>query len=257
MKINQILAVIKLNSRLQLADPTVQFIMVLVPLVMAPFMLPAAKIQLVTEGYLHANGSEQVIPGLAILFSFFSLQLIIQMFFDESNWNTWDRQQVSATSLPEIIFGKIFVSYLVQLFQLVTVVVLSIVLFKFYINGSWVAFIAIIFSFAATLTFFGTLLISWTKSAVMALSLSNLLGILMAGLGGSLSPIDSFPHWAKLIAKVDPAYWALTAIKDISLNHGNLHSVYHSLLALWCMAIILCVLSLIGFYYRPLKEGNN
>ncbi|WP_311406845.1 ABC transporter permease [Liquorilactobacillus uvarum] len=257
MKIKQILAVIKLNSRLQLSNPAVQFIMVLIPLIMAPFMLPAAKNQLVAEGYLAANGSEQVIPGLAILFSFFSIQLIIQMFFDETNWNTWERQQISATSLTEIITGKVFVSYLIQLFQLTVVILISSLLFKFCINGSWVTFSIVIISFAATLTFFGILLVSWTKSASVALALSNLLGILMAGLGGSLSPVSTFPNWAKALAKIDPAYWALTAIKKISLDRGNFNTVSHCLIVLWSMTIIFCLASLLGFYHRPLKEGNN
>ncbi|KRL37951.1 multidrug ABC transporter permease [Liquorilactobacillus uvarum DSM 19971] len=231
--------------------------MILIPLIMAPFMLPAAKNQLVAEGYLAANGSEQVIPGLAILFSFFSIQLIIQMFFDETKWNTWDRQQISATSLTEIITGKVFVSYLIQLFQLTAVILISSLLFKFCINGSWSAFIIVIISFAATLTFFGILLVSWTKSASIALALSNFLGILMAGLGGSLSPVSTFPNWAKALAKIDPAYWGLTAIKKISLDQGNFNTVSHCLIVLWSMTIIFCLVSLLGFYHRPLKEGNN
>ncbi|GAF41950.1 multidrug ABC transporter permease [Agrilactobacillus composti DSM 18527 = JCM 14202] len=257
MKMKQILAVVKLNSRLQLADPTVQFIMILVPLIMAPFMLPAAKTQLIVQGYSHATGAEQVIPGLAILFSFFSVQLIIQMFFDETAWNTWNRQQVSATSLTEIITGKALVAYLIQLFQLTAVLLISGFLFKFQPNGNWWALITVIMSFAVALTFFGILLVSWAKSANVALALSNLLGILMAGLGGSLSPTSTFPHWAKMLAKIDPAYWALSAIKKICLDRGSFDSINHNLIILWITAIIFCLVSLLGFYHRPLKEGDN
>ncbi|WP_056991578.1 ABC transporter permease [Liquorilactobacillus mali] len=257
MNIKQTFAVIKLNSRLQFADPTVQFIMILVPLIMAPFMLPSAKTQLIADGYIHANGAEQVVPGLAILFSFFSIQLIIQMFFDETTWNTWNRQQISATSLTEIITGKAVVAYLIQIVQLSTVILISSLIFKFHINGNWYAFITTVVSFAATLTFFGIMLVSWSKSSAIALSLSNLLGILMAGLGGSLSPVNSFPHWARILAKIDPAYWGLLAIKKISLDHGNFNTISQNLIILWIMTIIFCLLSLFGFHSRPLKEGNN
>lgn len=257
MKIKQISAVIKLNSRLQFTDPTVQFIMILVPLIMAPFMLPAAKAQLVAAGYLHANGAEQVVPGLAILFSFFSIQLIIQMFFDETIWNTWERQQISATSLAEIITGKAIVAYLIQVFQLGAVILISSLLFRFHISGDWIAFVIIIISFAATLTFFGIMLVSWSKSSAIALSLSNLLGILMAGLGGSFSPVNTFPHWARILARIDPAYWGLLAIKKISLDHDKLITIIQDLSILWIMTLIFCLLSLFGFHFRSLKEGNN
>ncbi|KRL12417.1 ABC transporter permease [Schleiferilactobacillus perolens] len=257
MKIKQILSVVKLNGRLQLAEPTVKIILMLIPLIMTPFMLPAAKIQLVAQGYTHANGSEQVIPGLAVLLSFFSIQLIIQMFFDETTWNTWDRQQVSATSLGEIITGKVLIAYLIQFVQISVVLLLSVWLFHFHLNGSWPAFIVVIMAFSAALTFFGTLLVSWTHSANIAISLSNLLGMLMAGLGGSLSPTSTFPHWAKVLAKIDPAYWALSAIKKISLDHAGLTTINQSLVVLLIMACIFGTFSLIGFNYRPLKEGNN
>ncbi|SCB73161.1 ABC transporter permease [Weissella bombi] len=257
MKIKQIRAIIKLNIVLRLSDPAVSIILIIVPLIMAPFMIPAAKIQLIAQGYLHANGSEQVIPGLAVLFSFFSIQLIIQMFFDETTWNTWNRQQVSATSLSEIIAGKVVVAYTIQLLQLSVVILLSSWLLKFKPNGSCLAFIIIIIEFSAVLTFFGTLLVSWGKSADIALSLSNLLGILMAGLGGSLSPTSTFPNWAKSLAKFDPAYWALTAFKKISLEHGGLASINKNLIILLIMAILFAIFTLIGFYYTPLKEGND
>jgi ABC-2 type transport system permease protein len=220
-------------------------------------MLPAAKTQLIAQGYFHANGSEQVIPGLAVLFSFFSIQLIIQMFFDETVWNTWDRQQVSATSLGEIITGKVLVAYLIQLVQLSIIILLSIWLFNFHLNGSWIAFVAIIILFSAVLTCFGTMIVSWATSANIALSLSNLLGILLAGLGGSLSPTNTFPRWAKAIAQFDPAYWALSAIRKVSLNHASFGTINHSLIILLSMAIIFGVVSLIGFKYQPLTEGNH
>ncbi|WEV51179.1 ABC transporter permease [Lactobacillus sp. ESL0731] len=257
MSIKQIWNVMKLNLRLQLSDPTIKLIMICVPLIMVPFMRPAAKMQLIVQGYMHANGAEQVVPGLAIMFSFLSVQVIVQMFYHESDWNTWDRQQVSATTVNEIIFGKVAVAYLIQVFQLAIVILLSQWLFNFKINGSWPAFIAIIMSFAATLTFFGVLIVSLTNSEEVALSLSNLLGMLMSGLGGSLSPTSTFPHWAKQLAKFDPAYWAMTGIKKISLDAGTMANIHKNLLILWIITGIFCIVAIIGFHFKPLKEGNN
>ncbi|MBA1393087.1 ABC transporter permease [Lactobacillus sp. XV13L] len=257
MQIKQIISVVKLNGRLQLAEPIVQIIMILVPLIMAPFMIPGAKTQLFAQGYLHANGSEQVVPGLAVLFSFLSVQFVIQMFFDETTWNTWDRLQVSATSLTDIIIGKAIVAYFVQLVQLTAVLLISSWVFNFHPNGSLSALIAIILSFALTLTFMGIALTSWVKSANIALSLSNLLGILMAGWAGSLSPISSFPHWACTLAKVDPAYWALAAFKKTVLNHGNFNSISNNLVVIWCCTLLFCFLAFTGFHHHSLNKGNN
>ncbi|MCC7666258.1 ABC transporter permease [Liquorilactobacillus satsumensis] len=257
MKFRQISAVTRLNMHLQLAEPSVQIIMILIPIVMAPFMLPAAKAQLLVQGYHAANGSEQVVPGLAVLFSFFSVQLIIQNFFNEATYNTWDRLQVSITSLPEIITGKAIIAYIIQLLQLIAVVLLSSVLFNFSPNGSWLALAVTLIIFSACLTFFGILLVSWTDSASFALMLSNFLGVLMAGLGGSLSPTNSFPDWAQKLAWFDPAYWALSAIKKISLDHGNLSMIKTNLIILIIITSLFVLLALLGFKLKPLKAGDH
>ncbi|MBA1434734.1 ABC transporter permease [Bombilactobacillus bombi] len=256
-KLKQICAVIKLNTLLQLSNPAVQVIMILIPLIMAPFMMPSARAQLMMQGYHHVNGSEQVMPGLAILFSFLSVQLIIQMFFDEIQWNTWDRQQVSATSLNEIIIGKVLVAYFIQLVQLIAIILISNVLFDFHINGSWGALILIIMIFALLLTCLGILLVGWINIENLALTLSNLLGMLMAGLGGAISPTNTFPHWAQTLALIDPAYWALTAIKKICLDHGNFDMIKNNIIILAIIIFIFSFLAFIGFHYKPLRRGNN
>ena len=81
-------AVVRLNIRLQLMDPTPTLILSIFPLVMIPFMEPAFKSMLLSDGYTNVTGVEQAIPGMAIFFSFLSVQTIIQSFF------VWKRPQL-------------------------------------------------------------------------------------------------------------------------------------------------------------------
>ena len=63
-------AIVRLNIRLQLMDPTPTLILSIFPLVMIPFMEPAFKSMLLSDGYTNVTGVEQAIPGMAIFFSF-------------------------------------------------------------------------------------------------------------------------------------------------------------------------------------------
>ena len=63
-------AVVRLNIRLQLMDPTPTLILSIFPLVMIPFMEPAFKSMLLADSYTNVTGIEQTIPGMAIFFSF-------------------------------------------------------------------------------------------------------------------------------------------------------------------------------------------
>ena len=63
-------AIVRLNIRLQLMDPTPTLILSIFPFVMIPFMEPAFKSMLLSDGYTNVTGVEQAIPGMAIFFSF-------------------------------------------------------------------------------------------------------------------------------------------------------------------------------------------
>ena len=107
-------AVVRLNIRLQLMDPTPTLILSIFPLVMIPFMEPAFKSMLLADGYTNVTGVEQAIPGMAIFFSFLSVQTIIQSFFREYAWGMWPRLEASSTPQGAILAGKAFVAYLIQ-----------------------------------------------------------------------------------------------------------------------------------------------
>jgi len=51
----------------------------------------------------------------------------------------------------------------------------------------------------------------------------------MAGLGGALAPVSSLPQWAQVVAHLSPAYWALIAMRSITLDHAGLVNVAGSL----------------------------
>lgn len=245
MRPKRFLAVVRLEALLQLRDAGLVVLMTLVPLVLMPFMIPACKTMLVSEGYLSATGAEQAVPGMAALFSFLSVQVIVQSFFHEHAWGTWPRLRASAATAADVVLGKVVVAYVVQAMQLFAVLLLGSVLFDYRPTGSLVALAAVTLAFAAVLAAFGVALSLWCVAEGTALSVANLVGMLASGLGGALCTVASFPGWAQPLAKLSPAYWALDAIRAVSLDGAGLADVTPQLSALAIFLAVLAVLAMV------------
>lgn len=218
-------AVIRLNIRLQLTDPASTLILTAIPLIFIPFMSPAFKSMLVADGYVNATGAEQAVPSMAVLFSFLSVQTIINSFINERTWGTWPRLAASATPRGAILTGKALVAYLLQLVQVLTVLLLGALAFGYRPKGSVTALLLAVLAFAAVLAALGVAIALWAPSHDVALSLSNIIGMLAAGIGGAFCTVSSFPDWAQHAARFSPAYWAIDAIHSVSLDGAGVTDV--------------------------------
>ena len=249
-QLKQLGAMTRLNIRLQLTDPAPTLILTVIPLVLIPFMMPAFKSMLLADGYTGVTGAEQAVPSIAILFSFLAVQNIISSFFNERSWGTWERLEASPTSRASILTGKALVAFLMQSVQIAVVLALGALVFGYRPTGSLVALAAILLSFSAVLSALGVALALWSRSRDAALSLSNIIGMLAAGIGGSFSTVSSFPDWAQHAARLSPAYWAITAIHEVSLDGASLADVGARIGVLWGFFAVIAGLALIQFRYH-------
>ena len=244
-QLKQLGAMTRLNIRLQLTDPAPTLILTVIPLVLIPFMMPAFKSMLLADGYSGVTGAEQAVPSIAILFSFLAVQNIISSFFNERSWGTWERLEASPTSRASIL-----VAFLMQTVQIAVVLALGALVFGYRPTGSLVALAAILLSFSAVLSALGVALALWSRSRDAALSLSNIIGMLAAGIGGSFSTVSSFPDWAQHAARLSPAYWAITAIHEVSLDGAGLADVGARIGVLWGFFAVIAGLALVQFRYH-------
>ena len=231
-QLKQLGAMTRLNIRLQLTDPAPTLILTVIPLVLIPFMMPAFKSMLLADGYTGVTGAEQAVPSIAILFSFLAVQNIISSFFNERSWGTWERLEASPTSRASILTGKALVAFLMQTAQIAVVLALGALIFGYRPTGSLVA------------------LALWSRSRDAALSLSNIIGMLAAGIGGSFSTVSSFPDWAQHAARLSPAYWAITAIQEVTLDGAGLSDVGARIGVLWGFFAVIAGLALVQFRYH-------
>jgi len=227
------------------------------PLLLTAFLIPGARAELHAEGFPRASGAEQVVPGMAVMFAFLSVQLVCMLFYREHAWATWDRLRTSAASTAELVVGKVVPLYVCLLAQMAVLFIAGVAIFGYQLGGSWLALSAIVAVFVATLVLFGTMLVAVFKSLDQAMVLGNLGGMVMAGLGGAIAPVSSLPGWARLLAHMTPPYWCLQAMRDVTLKQAGLADVLGDLAVLAGFAAAFAAVVAARFRLTDSKVGTT
>ena len=237
-------------------DPLPLLILVVFPLIMMSFLKPAFRLALVANGYPHANGAEQVVPGQAVLNGFYIVGMTSFAFFSEYGWNTWERLRASQASSAEIIAGKAVPRVAASVVQFAVVFAIGIPLLQLHVHGPVVALIPLVLAFALCLVMLGVLVtaLSHTLQQANAVAFGGL--VLFGAIGGALVPISVLPHWARSVAPGTPTYWAMRGFRSVILTGSGLPGVVLPTAVLLAMSGTFAVISLVRFRFDDAKTSN-
>ena len=222
--------------RIVFADLSSLVFLLAMPLLMMAFMKPLFRLSLTAEGIAGANGSEQAVPGMAVMFAAFGAGYAGFSFFREHGWNTWERLRASAASPFEIVGGKLVPPLAVSVLQLLVLFALGVWLFGLSIPGSKVGLVALAVTLALALVAFGVAITAISNTTQQLNVFANLGGLVFATLGGALTPLSVMPGWVETIAPATPTYWAMKGFQAIILDGAGLFDVIPDVVALLAFA---------------------
>jgi ABC-2 type transport system permease protein len=253
MSLRRSLAITKHELRLLLRSPGSILSLIAMPLLMMAFFKPLFRATLQSEGFGSANGAEQAVPGLSVLFALFLITFVAFGFFREHGWGTWQRLLASAASPAEIIVGKVLPPALLAIVQQVVLFASSVVLLDLHISGSLIALFALVVALTICLLAFGLVCSAYIRDAEQLNTIGNLGAILIGGLGGGLAPVAVLPFWARAVAPATPSYWAIRGYRDVVLEHAGLGDVLLPVAVLLAFAVVLTPLALRRFRFDEIK----
>jgi ABC-2 type transport system permease protein len=237
------LALARHEGRMLRRDPFPIAVLVVMPLVIIAFFRPALALALFSEGFVHANGSEQAVPGIAVTFSFFIVGFVGLAFFRDRGWNTWDRLR-GAASVNEIVAGKLLPIGATALAQLGVLFGAGFLVFGFRITGSPAALILLCVALPICPIAFGVALVAVARTLQQVNVVANVGTVVLAGLGGALVPLALLPSWAAAIAPLTPTYWAMRGLRSVVLERGGVGSVLLPIGVLLLFAVTSVVVAL-------------
>ncbi|MFC7308251.1 ABC transporter permease [Streptomyces monticola] len=245
--LGRIAALIRQDGRLMLRDPAPLVVRTVMPLLIMGFMQPLFRTALRADDVQGANGSEQAVPGMAVMFLFFLVTVVGFAMFREHGWNTWDRLRAGPSRPFELVAGRIVVPLAVAVLQLAVVFGAGGLLFGLRVRGSYLALVAVGVPLALCVVMFGMALVSLCRTVSQFAVYANLAALLFAGLGGSLTPQSALPDWARALAPGVPSYWAMRGFNTIVIDGGGVAAVLLPIGVLCAFTAALTAVTLLFF----------
>lgn len=245
------------NIRLLIQDPAPLVVNLLMPLVFMGFLKPTYRRAFAGSGYASANGSEQAVPGLAVMFSMFWISYAATSFYREHGWGTWERLRASPASTSAPMVGKLFPCFLIVLVQFGLVFTVGAVLYGLSVQGP-------IWSIALLSTALSIFLVSAAMALVALCNsldqmqvIANLGALLFAGLGGALTPVEALPLWAQRLALLMPSYWALRGFHGAIFGEDRIRTLFLPEVILLAMSAGLAGVAALRFRLGEQKSATT
>lgn len=241
------------DLRLLRSDPAIPVILTVMPLVIMAFLKPALRASLVLNGETMANGAEQAVPGISVMFATFMLGSLGVGVFREHAWATWERLRATPATPAEIMLGKVVVPLLTLIAQLTVLFGLGGQVFGLRVQGSVLGIVLVALALAACLSALGALILAVCRSITQLNALTNVGAMILTGLGGAITPIWGLPGWAQAIAPITPTYWAMRGFRSVILDDGGIQSVALPVAVLLAFAATFAVLAALRFRAEDTK----
>jgi ABC-2 type transport system permease protein len=245
------------DLRLLRSDPAIPVILTVMPLVIMAFLKPALRASLVLHGEVGANGAEQAVPGISVMFATFMMGNLGVGVFREHAWATWERLRASPATAGEIMVGKVVVPVLTLLVQLALLFGVGGLAFGLRVRGSIVGVLLIIAALALCLAALGTLVLAVCRSINQLNAFTNVGAMTLTGLAGAITPFYGLPGWAQAIAPATPTYWAMRGFRSVTLSDGGVGTVLLPVTMLLAFAAAFGVLAAVRFRAEDTKVNSS
>ena len=166
------------------------------------------------------NAFDQYVPGFGITFLLIGMMLGIALtLFDERDWGTLKRLQVSGAPLTGLLLGKLFARFIVGIAQMVLLFAVGWALFGITLGRNPLALFipSVGISFAAAALGLVVASIASAHDSVMPLGVT--ISMAMAAIGGCWWPLDFEPGWMRELARWMPTTWTMQAFNDLMIRN--------------------------------------
>ncbi len=201
------------------------------------------------KSFRSPTSAEQNVPGYTIYGVFFIMQTIATGLFREKNEGTFRRIQAAPLGKAAFLAGKLLPYYLINLAQIAIMFLVGILVFHIGLGNDPAALIVLALATSAAATGLGLLLASLGKTLEQVGSLSTLLSVVLAAVGGMMVPVSIMPHFMQTLALATPHAWALNGFQDVIVRGLGLQAVLPQIGVLMAFAAFFWGVAIWRFQY--------
>lgn len=203
-----------------------------------------------TSDPIEYNPAANSSAGQLVTWVFIPLFAISAMFASERTSGTLRRLLTTRTRKSTFMLATLLGQMFWALVQMLLLLTFSTLVMKMNWGNSPAALAVVMVSSVLAAASIGVALGAFVKTDGQASSLSIMLGMVMALLGGCWYPLELFPIAVQNVVKVLPTYWAMQGMLDIVLRHQSLTAVLPEAAVLSSFAIVFFSIGVLRFRYE-------
>lgn len=223
--------------------------MIAVPAVLSVTLGPAISGG-VTPG---AQGRSMI--GIAVMFSFMTVNYVGLALFREFNNHTWIRQSVTRPARLAYLLGKTLPVAVAGLVQLTIFGSVSFLVYRTPLHGSIWQLYTVAVMLVAVGCAMGALLYSITDTTSVFQSLAYIVLITTGCIGGTIVPFDRLPSGSRLIGAFTPQHWALRALDETTTGGGSWTPTWQAAGLMLAVTVLLGAIAVALLDYRKEKSA--
>ncbi len=204
---------------------------------------PSVQVEDVDELAQEFSGLGQFDLGassMVLLFTFLSSLAGSATLIQARRQGVIARALAAPVSNTQVLLGQAGGRFTIALFQAVYIVVATSLLFGVDWGNLWLTALVLV-AFSAVSAGAAMVLGSLIDNEGAASGIGVGLGLVMAGLGGGMVPLELFSDTLRTVSKVTPHAWAYEAFAEIQRHNGTLVDILPQLAALTAMAVVALV----------------
>lgn len=195
------------------------------------------------------TGFTQSVPGMGTMFVLMTVLVGMVMLVNERNNWTLQRVVMMPVSRSQIVAGKILSRFLLGIITFTLLIVVgTFVGVDFGANPLGIALIIIVYTACVTALAFAIAPLLRTEMQVSAIA--NLLGIVLAAIGGAWWPLEIAPEFMQTIAHISPISWAMNSFNELIFYGGGLGDIAVNLGVLLAATVVLFGIGVMNFKYE-------
>ena len=198
------------------------------------------------------KGTYNIVPGvLGIVLMLICTLMTSVAIAREKETGSMEVLLVSPIKPITIIMSKTAPYLILSLFNLISLLLLSVFVLKVPIVGSPVLLIGLSLVFIFVCLSLGVLISIIAPSQIVALLISAVIGVILTlMLSGMIFPIENLPLVLQWLAQIIPAKWFIEAARNVMIKGAGIAAIAKELTVLGGMALFLLALSVKKFNKR-------
>lgn len=196
------------------------------------------------------SGFTQSVPGIASMFVLFTVFGGMTLLLNERKQWTLQRLIVMPVRRSEILGGKILARVVLGMIQFAIVFAVGVVVGMDFGNAP-LALLLVMLAFTICVTALAFAIAPQLESEAQASSLTTLLALAMAALGGAWWPLDVpfIPTFMRVIGYLTPVGWAMNGFNQVLFYNGGLLDVLLPVGVLLAASAVLFAIGIRTFRY--------